>query len=104
MHVQNLVHSHVFTDIHEWCLRFEILSIFRLWGRNFGEGGSLGDMIRIFISGTLDSSGADRKFNWQLSLNSIAQTVDPLTLSYVVQNDDREADAKTVTKEAAIHR
>ncbi|KAF4747904.1 hypothetical protein FOZ63_025753, partial [Perkinsus olseni] len=85
LHVQNLVHSHVFTDIHEWCLRFEILSIFRLWGRNFGEG-------------------ADRKFNWQLSLNSIAQTVDPLTLSYVVQNDDREASAATVAKEAAIHR
>ncbi|KAF4711432.1 hypothetical protein FOZ62_015112, partial [Perkinsus olseni] len=85
LHVQNLVHSHVFTDIHEWCLRFEILSIFRLWGRNFGEG-------------------ADRKFNWQLSLNSIAQTVDPLTLSYVVQNDDREAGAATVAKEAAIHR
>ncbi|KAF4730072.1 hypothetical protein FOZ63_016145, partial [Perkinsus olseni] len=49
-------------------------------------------------------SGADRKFNWQLSLNSIAQTVDPLTLSYVVQNDDREAGAATVAKEAAIHR
>ena len=61
LHVQNCVSDPEFIRIHEICLRFELLSLFLLWGRDFGK---------------------DRKFDLHMSLTALSQTIDPLTKAW----------------------
>ena len=62
LHVSNCVGDPKFVLLHEICLRFELLSLFLLWGRDFGAD--------------------DRKFDLHMSLTALSQTIDPLTNAY----------------------
>lgn len=62
LHLQNLVTDPVFISTHERCLRFELLALYLLWGRDFG--------------------GGDKKFDLHMSLTALSQTIDPLTNAY----------------------
>lgn len=71
LHVQNLLQNPAFIKVHEYCLRFELLSLFLLWGRDFG-------------------GSEDRKFDLHLSLTALSQTIDPLTAAYAKKKDEQE--------------
>lgn len=64
LHVQNLITDPIFIKVHEYCLRFELLSLFLLWGRDFG------------------GPDTSRRFDLHLSLTALSQTIDPLTNAY----------------------
>jgi hypothetical protein len=67
LHLQNIVTDPVFIRTHERCLRFELLSLYLLWGRDFGT---------------------EKKFDIHMSLTSLSQTIDPLTNAYKKRRDD----------------
>ena len=80
LHVQNALTNPIFIRIHEICLRFELVSLFLLWGRHFG-------------------SSDDRKFDVHLSLTALSQTIDPLSNAYAKRresdpNHDIETEAE----------
>lgn len=68
LHVQNALSNPIFIRVHEICLRFELVSIFLLWGRQFG-------------------SSDDRKFDVHLSLTALSQTIDPLSNAYAKRRE-----------------
>jgi hypothetical protein len=61
LHVQNNLTSPIFIQVHEYCLRFELVSIFRLWGK---------------------ATETEKKFDIHLTLTALSQTIDPLTNAY----------------------
>ena len=83
LHVQNAASlDPVFIRVHEFCLRFELLSLYLLWGREFG-------------------GSSDRKFDLHMTLTALSQTIDPLTNAY---SKRREDDQDVVDTEAEITR
>jgi len=90
LHVQNCPTDLVFIRVHEYCLRFELLSLYLLWGRQFG------------------GSGGDRKFDLHMSLTALSQTIDPLTNAYVKRRRQMELSSSpldaVVAEEAEITR
>ena len=85
LHVQNCVTDPVFVRVHEICLRFELLSLYLLWGRDFGVGD-------------------DRKFDLHMSLTALSQTIDPLTNGYVRRRESSLVSAEQLNTEAEITR
>ena len=86
LHVQNASSDHLFITIHEICLRFELLSLFLLWGRNFG-------------------TSDDRKFDLHMSLTALSQTIDPLANAYRKRREesrDAKISSEELEKEAEI--
>jgi SAC3/GANP family len=68
LQVQNSSNQPDFIYLHEVCLHFELLSLY------------------LLPSQTPRSSQNDKKFELQLSLNSVSQTIDPLLNAYKTQN------------------
>ena len=83
LHVQNAILDPVFIDVHEACLRFELLSLYLLWGRDFG-------------------GSEDRKFDLHLSLTALSQTIDPLTNAYAKRRESRTITPLELEREAEI--
>ena len=84
LHVQNAATDPLFIEIHEICLRFELLSLFLLWGRDFGQSD-------------------DRKFDLHLTLTALSQTIDPLSTAYKKRRElGRPISPKDIEKEAEI--
>jgi hypothetical protein len=79
LHVQNASTNPLFVTVHEICLRFELLSLFLLWGRDFGDSD-------------------DRKFDLHLSLTALSQTIDPLANAYAIRanasNEETQREAE----------
>jgi hypothetical protein len=82
LHVQNASCNPVFISVHEYCLRFELLSLYLLWGREFG-------------------GSSDRKFDLHMTLTALSQTIDPLTNAYAKR---RTMDPSEIEVEAEITR
>ena len=75
LHLQNCVTDPVFVKTHEYCLRFELLSLYLLWGRDFGA--------------------EDKKFDLHMSLTALSQTIDPLTNAYTKRSNPTPVEIET---------
>jgi hypothetical protein len=84
LHVQNAAGDPTFIAVHELCLRFELLSIFLLWGRDFGQS-------------------EDRRFDLHLSLTALSQTIDPLSNAYTKRRLRGSLTRKELETEAEIN-
>ena len=82
LHVQNASTNPVFISVHEYCLRFELVSLYLLWGREFG-------------------GSSDRKFDLHMTLTALSQTIDPLTNAYAKR---RTGEGSEIETEAEITR
>lgn len=85
LHVQNAATDPVFIQVHEYCLRFELLSLYLLWGRDFG-------------------GSSDRKFDLHMTLTALSQTIDPLTNAYTKRRSLRTLTDSELETEAEITR